>query len=151
MLITICFAAIGHVVKFSKYKAGSKFCPHIDNLLEINADEKSIFTLIIYLNDKFNGGKTYFHQRQSKQLPFIPDDLEKTRVASVTPKTGTCLVFNHDVLHEGEQVTNGEKYIIRVELVFKRISTSNSSLFKKGSSDGNVMLTFQLYQANYAR
>lgn len=114
-------------------------------MLVVSDHERSIFTMIIYLNDDFTGGNTYFHARHEKQLPFIASNLEATRVASVKPKTGSCLLFNHDILHEGEQVLQGNKYIIRVELMFERISTTHSMYVQQLHNNPHVMLAHQLY------
>lgn len=138
-------SGIGSVIKFSKYLPGSKFLPHMDNVNVVNRDERSIFTLIIYLNNDFTGGSTYFHKRNEKQLPFVPQDLEATRIGQVVPKTGNCLLFNHDVLHEGAQIETGNKYIIRVELMYQRISKSHAHLFKFTRNNPEVMLAHHLY------
>ena len=59
-----------------------------------------VSTMIMYLNDDFEGGSTYF-----------PDlDLR------ITPKAGNSLAFFYDkntpLIHRGETVTSGTKYII---------------------------------------
>ena len=37
------------------------------------------------------------------------------------PKKGTALIFNHDTLHAGEEVTSGVKYLLRTGIMFKQI------------------------------
>ena len=38
----------------------------------------------------------------------------------VTPKMGTCVVFEHDKWHAGLRVINNCKYILRTEVIFTR-------------------------------
>eukprot|EP01132_Coremiostelium_polycephalum_P002187 gene2187-2690_t len=101
---------------FGKYHPGGRFRPHLDATFAENPDKRSIFTMQIYLNDEYQGGKTNFF------LPGDPLALD-THVLdkAVTPKTGTALIFNHDTLHEGAEVTDGTKYILRVDMMFLRI------------------------------
>src|SRR5690349_6648426 len=79
-------------MRFTKYEEGDFFKPHKDGNFCRNDNERSIFTLQIYLNDKFEGGNTEFY-----------DTLDKNRklLCSVKPVTGTAIIFNHDVPHAG--------------------------------------------------
>jgi hypothetical protein len=75
------------------------------------------------LNDSgIVGGSTKFYedkdtfgardaQRSNYPLPTI----------EISPKQGLGLIFNHDVVHEGEQVTFGVKYILRTDIMFERV------------------------------
>ncbi len=38
------------------------------------------------------------------------------------PKTGSVLIFNHNMIHKGEKLESGIKYVIRTDVVFKRIA-----------------------------
>lgn len=79
-------------------------------------EERSVYTIMIYLNEDFRGGKTKFFtttdQKTFKDVRifyfFIDDE-----AATVFPNTGKALIFNHDVWHEGEQISEGVKYILR--------------------------------------
>jgi hypothetical protein len=53
-----------------------------------------------------NFGDLYLYNRQNSLF-------------SITPKRGLALIFNHDVMHEGEMVISGTKYIMRTEIVFE--------------------------------
>jgi hypothetical protein len=100
----------------------------MDNCIVKGNNKRSIFTVILYLNDDFTGGETVFHARPTNgKLPFV--DQKKSRIGeTVLPAAGQVLIFNHDVLHEGLEVLQGTKYIIRGEIMFKRITTSGSIL-----------------------
>ncbi|KAL0489787.1 prolyl 4-hydroxylase [Acrasis kona] len=120
---------LNEVIKFAKYQPGAKFRPHMDNCVAKGPDDRSIFTVIIYLNNDFEGGGTKFHQRPKGELPFIDDSTQdSTSSSNIKPEAGSVLLFNHDVLHEGLQVIKGTKYIMKCELMFKRVTTSGSIL-----------------------
>lgn len=36
----------------------------------------------------------------------------------MTPKTGSVLIFDHDLLHEGSKVTSGIKYSVRSDIMY---------------------------------
>lgn len=60
----------------------------------------SRLTLLVYLNDGFEGGATDF------------------RDFAVTPRTGDALLFVHDTWHEGQAVTRGHKYVLRSDVMY---------------------------------
>jgi hypothetical protein len=72
-------------------------------------------TFLIYLNQDFQGGGTTF---------YAPSWTEgKLDRRAVIPKTGAALVFPHGAtgdaaLHEGSEVLNGTKYVIRTEVLY---------------------------------
>lgn len=55
---------------------------------------------MIYLNDAYEGGSTRF------------EELE------VEGKQGMALVFEHEQLHEGAEVTAGIKYVLRSDVMY---------------------------------
>lgn len=106
------------VFRLSKYNATDRFQRHVDTYFERfvdeNTREKSMFTVNIYLNDDFTGGTTrFYHDR---------DVLE----ATIVPKSGLCLLFRQPstarLLHDGEEVSNGVKYLIRSDVMYRRVS-----------------------------
>ncbi|KAL0488435.1 actin [Acrasis kona] len=116
----------------------------MDNHVIKNDDERSIFTVIIYLNDDYTGGGTAFYDRSTDcQLPFINQSQQGSSVV-VTPKAGNVLIFNHDVLHEGLEVTQGIKYIMRCEIMFKRVTNSGSILNNKSLQ--SLLQSVKLYE-----
>lgn len=64
---------------------------------------KTKYTLILYLNDNFNNGHTIIKDTKIK------------------PKCGDILLLKQDVLHKGEKPINGEKYILRGDLMINDI------------------------------
>ena len=93
----------------------------------------SAFSVLLYLNDDFEGGETTFFRhdpaiRVSRRgLAPHPDDVDKLEpISRVEPRCGDILVFPHgkfngchpDPLHEGSLIKRGEKVIIRTDLIF---------------------------------
>ena len=73
-----------------------------------------------------------------------------TEVACVvTPKQGTALVFNHDTLHEGLPVTEGIKYIIRTEIMYRRVDREMIPDPLQYQTNENYLTTFALYKKSW--
>ncbi|MEM1134219.1 MAG: 2OG-Fe(II) oxygenase [Bacteroidota bacterium] len=60
-------------------------------------------TFMIYLNEDFKGGETKFDE------------------ITIKPKTGTALCFIHEQKHEGCFVISGVKYVIRTDVMYRKI------------------------------
>jgi len=92
-------------LQVAKYEKGGVLVPHFDRCTGGKiAAEKRICTFLIYLNEDFKGGETYF--------PNIG--------LSIRPKRGKAILFwtrnknlkiYEEALHQGMQVLEGEKYI----------------------------------------
>ena len=57
---------------------------------------------MIYLNEDFEGGETAFEH------------------TVVRPRLGSALLFFHAILHEGREVTRGQKYVLRSDVMYAR-------------------------------
>jgi predicted 2-oxoglutarate/Fe(II)-dependent dioxygenase YbiX len=86
-----------------RYEAGECFRPHFDGAFARDEREASELTLMVYLNDGFEGGETRFH------------DFDET----ITPRAGTALLFQHRLLHEGAPVRSGVKYVLRTDVMYR--------------------------------
>jgi 2OG-Fe(II) oxygenase superfamily len=73
--------------------------------------QKSKITVQIYLNDGFVGGETAFSTSPN------PEYKDKRRVAYV-PKTGSALIFEHMIFHEGCLLVEGRKYALRSDIMY---------------------------------
>jgi hypothetical protein len=89
-----------------RYEPGQKFAAHYDGAFQRDEYEISLLTLIVYLNEDFGGGTT----------EFLDFDLH------ATPRTGTALLFQHRLLHEGCTVTSGMKYVLRSDVMYRAIT-----------------------------
>jgi hypothetical protein len=96
-----------HYIMFSHIETGKHFGIHTDTGAEYNIKKniKSGYTVLIYLNDDFEGGTTEFFTDG-----FISN-------AIITPKKGRVLIFNIDLYHRGNEVLKGDKYWIGTEFL----------------------------------
>jgi len=108
--------------KFRVYRfdEGHKFARHYDgfeygsNVYATPTASKSTkkkipvpgLTLLVYLNEDFEGGKTVFFNSKGKEA------------LSVKPTAGTALIYTHTILHEGSEVTKGRKYELHSDILF---------------------------------
>lgn len=87
-----------------RYDVGQRFAPHHDGSFARDDLERSLLTFMIYLNEDFEGGETNFLELD----------------VSVKPRTGSALLFQHPILHEGAEVTAGRKYAVRSDIMYRR-------------------------------
>jgi hypothetical protein len=64
------------------------------------------YTFMVYLNEEFEGGETRF---------FVEPEVV------IKPNTGSALFFQHPIIHEGGEVHSGIKYVLRTDLVYRRV------------------------------
>lgn len=57
---------------------------------------------MIYLNEGFGGGETTIEE------------------VTITPQQGRVLCFIHQLLHKGQPVTSGRKYVLRTDVMYRR-------------------------------
>lgn len=74
---------------------------------EINS---SSYSILIYLNDEFEGGRTVFVE------DYDDDEIVNENSEYVTPKKGMILLLNQNKLHFAEKVSDGVKYILRGDI-----------------------------------
>ena len=89
--------------RFYRYENYQQFHWHYDGYYERQNGERSMFTLMFYLNDDFEGGETEFKEY------------------SIKPVCGDALVFMHNQLHRGAPVTKGRKYVIRTDVMYSAL------------------------------
>ena len=87
-------------LRFYRYDPGQQFAPHVDGSFLRSSGEQSLLTLMVYLNEGFEGGETIFNE------------------AKIKPQTGMALIFQHALLHEGAAVINGRKYVLRSDVIY---------------------------------
>lgn len=92
---------LNEMFRFYKYQPGQLFKKHRDQSFMRNESEASYYTLLIYLNNEFEGGTTTFNN------------------ITINPKTGACLIFLHDLEHEGAIITEGVKYVLRTDIMYQ--------------------------------
>lgn len=90
-----------------RYGPGQKFEWHYDGAFRRDTGESSKLTFMVYLNGGAVGGCTAFNLRRRGALQ------DTDPLLRVLPTAGKALVFRHDVLHTGEVVLDGLKYVMR--------------------------------------
>ncbi len=83
-----------------KYRPGEQFRRHEDFAHEWDSTKRTFLTVLLYLNDDFTGGETRFEE------------------GTIEPKIGRTVIFPHELVHEGCQVSTGAKYALRSDVVF---------------------------------
>jgi len=109
-------AGLNERFRFYLYENGQTFRPHYDGNYEVNDWHSSQLTLLIYLNEGFTGGETiFYHDDYAAWICRHP--LRKTH--TITPSLGQVLIFEHQQLHEGAPVLEGQKYVLRTDVMYK--------------------------------
>ncbi|KAK3330949.1 hypothetical protein B0H66DRAFT_82448 [Apodospora peruviana] len=112
-------------IRVYRYLKGHFFDAHYDdsNNVTVTTDSddqvqaKTTWTLLLYLtssSEGCSGGETVFYPHDRRSA--------KEEIA-VSPETGMLLLHKHGddcLLHEGREVTAGEKWILRTDLCVKR-------------------------------
>jgi hypothetical protein len=155
--------------RFCKYVPGSTgFLPHRDATYIENEDNRSILTIIIYLND--SDADTIFYKTTTKRKIYqtVQDEMncgyyERCRIS---PKRGSVLIFNHNMIHAGDKISidSDNKYIIRSDIIYKCINRHSDynyswmndkyfleaiELYREAFNqelDGNLVKASKLYQ-----
>jgi predicted 2-oxoglutarate/Fe(II)-dependent dioxygenase YbiX len=63
---------------------------------------RSLLTLLVYLDDDFDGGETDFPEEKQ----------------TIRPRAGDALWFQHALLHAGNAVTRGTKHVLRSDVLY---------------------------------
>jgi hypothetical protein len=130
-------------IRINSYKAPSiGFLPHYDGAYSESDSVKSALSIVIYLNDNskekkdyYKGGKTIFYDKPHKiEVPGMTVDeeikinqgLDHYEKLCIKPEKGKCIIFGQNVLHTSSKITKGIKYIIRTDVIYKKIQIDRS-------------------------
>jgi len=113
-------------VLFARYDAGGHFAPHTDGFSVVSCDERSMYSIVLFLNACTDGGGTRFYADEQRDK-LVKDErgrytgTPEMELTTVDPKVGRMVVFFHNILHQGVGVGAGaKKYIIRSDVMYKR-------------------------------
>lgn len=172
---------INTCMRVNSYRAPSVgFKPHYDAAFCESHKVKSALSVVIYLNDseshyahigngskiigkfigKFTGGELDFFDKRSKiDVPGVTVDEElhvnggihTYEKLKVMPVIGKCVIFNQRTLHSAAPVTEGIKYMIRTDVVFKKVAREKVDHDKNTTCNIPTIFTDFKYQkaANY--
>lgn len=94
-------SSVNDRIRIYKYFEDDEFKEHYDSQCLISNTEMSLYSILIYLNNHFEGGETFF------------------KTYKISPEIGKLVIFPHRLLHSGQKVINGIKYILRTDLILK--------------------------------
>jgi hypothetical protein len=81
------------------------FEPHCDGCYSTE-NHMSMITILIYLNENYEGAKTSLHSD------------EETIINQIIPKTGMVYLMDQEIFHSVPNLISGTKYAIRTELMY---------------------------------
>ena len=91
-------------LRMYRYQAGQRFSPHMDHWHRPSPTRITLYTVLAYFNDDFEGGDTKFMEQVDEV---------------VRPKMGSVAVFQHKMRHEGCPIIRGTKYAMRSDVVYE--------------------------------
>ena len=106
-------------IRICRYLSGQYFSKHLDGIHYESKTVQSKLTFMVYLNghEEFMGGRTlFFYSKNDDELmeTFLPDE-------------GDLIIFDHNIWHSGEEVLEGEKYILRSDILYENVAKTSVS------------------------
>ena len=130
---------------FARYLTDGHFAPHVDGSSIVDFNHRTMYTVLIYLNDCASGGET--RMLSGDQCDVLEHDAASGRIRGngrnvvydMKPSAGAAIVFRYNVLHEGVAVAEGcSKFILRGDVIYQR----RPQLL----NDDNDRKAFEIYQ-----
>ena len=105
-------------LRFLRYTGGEFFEQHMDGCYmrprhHPKAGDRSALTVLLYLNQGYDGATRIFNTSYR-----MGNQEEHESFHDVEPETGMMFVHDHRLLHSGQPITNGTKYVIRTDIMF---------------------------------
>ncbi len=110
-------------LRFLRYTGGEFFEQHMDGCYtrpraHPKAGDRSCLTVLLYLNEGYNGATRVFNTNHGRHLRAGEGQEEEPSFHDVVPEAGMLFVHDHAILHSGEPITGGTKYVIRTDIMF---------------------------------
>jgi len=132
---------INECFRISKYTNGSKgFNPHFDAQYCKSNLERSVLSVVIYLNECKEGGLTRFYKSKNNKMPIsgmtVNEEIKYNKdyeTFDIKPVMGKCIIFPQTLLHAATNV-KGCKYVLRTDIIYKRtnfITNPDNFTFKQ--------------------
>ena len=117
------YGHLNPILRLCKYNPSNKFDKHYDSGYNPNPLNKRTFkTCMVYLNDNYEDGTTRFYGINPNK-PYSNN--ESTIFLKLKAKPGMCLIFNQNILHDGDVVKNGNKYMMRTDMIYEAHELEN--------------------------
>lgn len=126
-------SGVNEAFRFNSYesKLNEKFTVHRDAQFCPSGDLRSLFSLVIYLNDDFVDGETKFYVPKQENIETkemsIKDEITANcglqdgyNHVSIKPVLGNAILFTQNILHEGLQLLNSSKRILKTDIMVSR-------------------------------
>lgn len=120
---------VSPLFRVMKYTEGNLLYPHYDDSFYQSKIRRSLKTLVLVVQSSILGGKTRFLIDEQDSFDFNDRDFSDKKfeysadmVKGKFGENGDALLFNHRVLHDGERVIQGEKIIIRTDIMYEQAS-----------------------------
>lgn len=131
--------AVNPMLRFVESPEGGHFSAHQDAGYCASNDLRSIFSIVIYLNQDFSGGSTSFYNDGQ-------DAKDQKAIVDIKPEQGMAVVFNHSIHHAGNVVTKGTKVVLRADVMFQRTDTETTASKLAVATDPKYYLVRHLYR-----
>lgn len=134
---------VNECMRVNSYKEGGFFSCHKDAQYCPTGDKRSLFSCVIYLNDSgsgdFTGGETeFFFPHSPEPTPADGETINQEitrlgglekgfRSVKVCPKTGSGVMFTHDLLHRGcptklTSTSSPGKLVLKTDILVSRVN-----------------------------
>jgi hypothetical protein len=114
------YNSINPQFRYLKYDNSGHFNRHSDHPYSTNKIISTI-TILIYLNNNYEGGYTTFYK-----------DINDKKGIIIIPKIGMICLMDQTIGHEVPELKKGIKYIIRTELMY---TLNNKSIYDNLSNE----------------
>lgn len=122
--------------RHSEYTGPSNgFVFHRDSCYVHDKNNRSIFSIVMYLNDDYIGGEIMFVNANKPRIigEIVTQELSDgfELVTKLKPATGDVLIFDHDIIHCCLPIDLGTKSIIRTDILYTNIEPNDDRSYLK--------------------
>ena len=119
------------LLRFMRYPPGGRHLCHYDAAYDYGDGRRTLLSVVFYLTDATATGATRFVRDGQEHLPtsrrcfddWTRDTLDSEVLASVLPRAGDVLVFDHRLCHDVQRWDGpGDRIIIRGDVVYEAIA-----------------------------
>jgi hypothetical protein len=119
------------LLRFMRYERGGRHLSHYDAAYDYGDGRRTLLSVVFYLTDADEGGATRFVEDRQGRLParerefsdWTRDAREDEVVATVQPRAGSVLFFDHRLCHDVQRWEGaGARVIIRADVVYEAVA-----------------------------